>query len=163
MLGPLYSSFFRCHIVPKFAIKTLSNSRGLLSLGCCMCSDSSAKTDPSSVLSHVADHILEHNVRRILVLAGAGISTDSGIPDFRTPGSGLYDNLSQYNLPWPEAVFDLQYFYSDPVPFYSLAKELYPSGRYRPNVAHYFIRLLHEKSRLLRCYTQNIDSLERSM
>lgn len=43
-----------------------------------------------------------------------------------------------------------------------MAKELYPNGHYRPNLVHYFIRLLHEKSRLLRIYTQNIDSLERS-
>ena len=37
----------------------------------------------------------------ILVMAGAGLSTPSGIPDFRSPGSGIYDNLAQYNLPYP--------------------------------------------------------------
>lgn len=35
-------------------------------------------------------------------MAGAGISTSAGIPDFRSPGSGLYDNLSKYKLPYPQ-------------------------------------------------------------
>ena|ERR1700730_10244605 len=43
---------------------------------------------------------------------------------------------------------------------YALAKELYP-GRFRPTLAHSFIRLLHEKSLLHTCFTQNIDTLER--
>ncbi|KAF8562936.1 hypothetical protein P879_11926 [Paragonimus westermani] len=62
-------------------------------------------------------------MRRTLVLTGTGISEDGGIPDFTTPSTGHYENLSQYNLPWPEAVFDLQYFYSDPEPYYSFAKD----------------------------------------
>ena len=33
----------------------------------------------------------------------------AGIPDFRTPGSGLYDNLQKYNLPTPQAIFDLTF------------------------------------------------------
>jgi NAD+-dependent protein deacetylase sirtuin 2 len=39
-------------------------------------------------------------------------------------------------------------------------QELYP-GNFRPTPAHHFIRLLHDKGLLVRCYTQNIDSLER--
>ena len=58
-------------------------------------------------------------------------------------------------------MFDLDYFKLNPRPFYSLAKEIYPSGKYQPNYAHYFLRLLHEKNLLLRVYTQNIDGLER--
>ena len=34
-----------------------------------------------------------------------------GIPDFRSPGTGLYDNLTQYDLPSPQAVFDIGYFH----------------------------------------------------
>ncbi|KAM4667322.1 NAD-dependent protein deacetylase sirtuin-3, mitochondrial [Amazona ochrocephala] len=98
--------------------------------------------------------------RRVVVMAGAGISTPSGIPDFRSPGSGLYSNLEQYNIPYPEAIFELAYFFINPKPFFTLAKELYP-GNYRPNYAHYFLRLLHDKGLLLRLYTQNIDGLER--
>ncbi|CAG8816564.1 8973_t:CDS:1, partial [Racocetra fulgida] len=33
-----------------------------------------------------------------------------GIPDFRSPGTGLYDNLAKYNLPRPEAIFEIGYF-----------------------------------------------------
>ncbi|XP_032919717.1 NAD-dependent protein deacetylase sirtuin-3, mitochondrial isoform X2 [Catharus ustulatus] len=94
-------------------------------------------------------------------MAGAGISTPSGIPDFRSPGSGLYSNLEQYDIPYPEAIFELGYFFVNPKPFFTLAKELYP-GNYRPNSAHYFLRLLHDKGLLLRLYTQNIDGLERA-
>ncbi|XP_023697977.2 NAD-dependent protein deacetylase sirtuin-3, mitochondrial isoform X1 [Paramormyrops kingsleyae] len=111
-------------------------------------------------LEDIARGIREREYEKIVVMVGAGISTPSGIPDFRSPGSGLYDNLQQYNLPYAEAIFDISYFQHNPNPFFALAKELYP-GNYRPNVAHYFVRLLHDKGQLLKLYTQNIDGLER--
>ncbi|XP_065491759.1 NAD-dependent protein deacetylase sirtuin-3, mitochondrial isoform X3 [Caloenas nicobarica] len=112
-------------------------------------------------LRDVAERIRHKECRRVVVMAGAGISTPSGIPDFRSPGSGLYSNLQQYDIPYPEAIFELMYFFANPKPFFTLAKELYP-GNYRPNYAHYFLRLLHDKGLLLRLYTQNIDGLERA-
>ncbi|NXA41085.1 SIR3 deacetylase, partial [Eudromia elegans] len=115
---------------------------------------------PRLGLAAVAEMLRGQERRRVLVMAGAGLSTPSGIPDFRSPGSGLYSNLAQYNIPYPEAIFELNYFFLNPKPFFTLAKELYP-GNYRPNYAHYFLRLLHDKGLLLRLYTQNIDGLER--
>ncbi|XP_044536251.1 NAD-dependent protein deacetylase sirtuin-3, mitochondrial isoform X1 [Gracilinanus agilis] len=112
-------------------------------------------------LQDVADLIRTKACQKVVVMVGAGISTPSGIPDFRSPGSGLYSNLEQYDLPYPEAIFELQFFFHNPKPFFALAKELYP-GNYRPNLAHYFLRLLHDKGLLLRLYTQNIDGLERA-
>ena len=47
---------------------------------------------------------------KIIVMTGAGISTAAGIPDFRSPGTGLYDNLQKYNLPHPQAVFEINFF-----------------------------------------------------
>ncbi|XP_072495688.1 NAD-dependent protein deacetylase sirtuin-3, mitochondrial isoform X1 [Notamacropus eugenii] len=112
-------------------------------------------------LQDIAEMIQTKACQRVVVMVGAGISTPSGIPDFRSPGSGLYSNLEQYDLPYPEAIFELDYFSHNPKPFFTLAKELYP-GNYKPNLAHYFLRLLHDKGLLLRLYTQNIDGLERA-
>ncbi|KAF9142754.1 NAD-dependent protein deacetylase sirtuin-2 [Mortierella sp. GBA39] len=108
----------------------------------------------------IADHILHGKAKKIIVMTGAGISTAAGIKDFRSPGTGLYDDLEKYNLPFPEAVFDLAFFKESPLPFYRLAKHLYP-GQYRPTLTHYLLPLLAKKKILLRSYTQNIDSLER--
>jgi NAD+-dependent protein deacetylase SIR2 len=63
-------------------------------------------------------------------------------------------------LPHPEAVFDISFFRQNPVPFYTLAHELYP-GKYQPTYAHCFLRLLNDKGLLLQVFTQNIDCLER--
>ena len=110
-------------------------------------------------LRGVAEHIRNGKCGNVIVMAGAGISVSAGIPDFRTPGTGLYDNLARYDLPHPTAVFELDFFRENPEPFYLLARELYP-GQYPPTPTHHFVRLLHEKGLLLRCFTQNIDSLE---
>ncbi|CAN0198838.1 unnamed protein product, partial [Ectocarpus fasciculatus] len=93
-------------------------------------------------------------------MVGAGISVSAGIPDFRTPGSGLYDNLQKYKLESPQDIFTLSYFMENPQPFYDLARAMYPS-QFKPTPTHLFIRLLQDKGILRRCYTQNIDTLER--
>lgn len=60
-----------------------------------------------STIHQLTQGIKQGQFKNIIVLTGAGISTSAGIPDFRTPGTGLYDNLQEYGLPYPEAVFDI--------------------------------------------------------
>lgn len=57
-------------------------------------------------------------------------------------------------------MFDIAYFRENPLPFYTLAHELYPS-KYRPTISHSFLKLLADKGLLLKVFTQNIDCLER--
>jgi NAD-dependent SIR2 family protein deacetylase len=54
-------------------------------------------------------------------MTGAGISVSAGVPDFRTPGTDLYDNLKEFDLPRPEAIFDIRYFKENPHAFYRFA------------------------------------------
>lgn len=105
-------------------------------------------------------YILENDCKKIITMAGAGISTSAGIPDFRSPKTGLYHNLEKYDLPHPQAIFELDFFHKNPKPFFVLAKELFP-GKFKPTPCHYFIKLLNDKGKLLRHFTQNIDTLER--
>lgn len=60
--------------------------------------------DLSGAMEYIA------NCSNIIVMTGAGISTSAGIPDFRTPGTGLYSQLEKYNLPNPESIFTLEFF-----------------------------------------------------
>jgi NAD-dependent SIR2 family protein deacetylase len=111
----------------------------------------------------VAEYLRELGARpSVVVLVGAGISTAAGISDFRSQGTGLYSNLQKYDLPRPQAMFNLAYFKESPDAFYELARELWPGMcGHRPTLTHHFIALLHRKGLLLRCFTQNIDGLER--
>ncbi|KAI0195793.1 SIR2 family histone deacetylase, partial [Xylaria flabelliformis] len=112
-------------------------------------------------VSAVADLIRSGRAKRIVVMTGAGISTAAGIPDFRSPKTGLYHNLARLNLPHPEAVFEIDFFRNNPRPFYVLAKELYP-GNFHPTVSHAFMALLAKRKLLRMLFTQNIDCLERA-
>lgn len=98
--------------------------------------------------------------QKILVVCGAGISVAAGIPDFRSPGSGLYSQLKAQGVERPEAVFDIAQFAEDQGrAFYTVAEQLWP-GEFHPTKAHYFLATLARKGLLQRVYTQNIDTLE---
>lgn len=97
--------------------------------------------------------------KRIVILSGAGISVSSGIPDFRSK-NGIYSRLGQYNLRRPTDMFSLDFFRTNPVPFFRFCPEIVPCDRYKPTLTHLFIRVLQDKGKLLRLYTQNIDCLE---
>ncbi|KAG9393389.1 Sirtuin family [Carpediemonas membranifera] len=112
-----------------------------------------------SSLDDVADAVRNGTIKNVVVMTGAGASVPCGIPDFRSPGTGLYENLQEFDLPYPEAMFSLPYFLRRPQPFYTLVQELFP-GKYKPANPHYFVRLLETKGLLQRDYTQNIDGLE---
>lgn len=98
--------------------------------------------------------------KNIIVLTGAGVSVSCGIPDFRS-SDGIYSRLAKDfpNLPDPQAMFDINFFSRDPRPFFKFAREIYP-GQFKPSPCHRFIKMLEQKQKLLRNYTQNIDTLE---
>merc|ERR1712223_661649 len=98
--------------------------------------------------------------KKIIVLTSAGVSVSCGIPDFRSR-DGVYARLAVDfpDLPDPQAMFDIHYFRKDPRPFFKFAKEIYP-GQFEPSPCHKFIKSVENHGKLLRNYTQNIDTLE---
>lgn len=96
--------------------------------------------------------------KRVVLLTGAGISTSAGIPDFRSD-VGIYSQLGECNLPYPEAIFEIGYFKEHPETFCKLAKVLM-GYKPKPTVAHYFIKMLADEGVLLMNFTQNVDGLE---
>ena len=114
----------------------------------------------SLTMEGIAEYIKSGKAKKILIMQGAGISTATGIPDFRSP-NGIYANLADYNLPFPEAVFDIKYFAENPKPFYKLNSE-FVKRNVKPTLAHYFESLLVQKGLVKRIWTQNVDGLERA-
>merc|ERR1719414_809724 len=123
-----------------------------------MLSEDRKKLTNVNTLQDVVELIRKSN--KIIILTGAGVSVSCGIPDFRSR-DGVYARLAVDfpDLPDPQAMFDIHYFRKDPRPFFKFAKEIYP-GQFRPSPCHRFIRCIEKHGRLLRNYTQNIDTLE---
>jgi NAD-dependent SIR2 family protein deacetylase len=98
--------------------------------------------------------------KNIVVLVGAGISVSCGIPDFRS-ANGIYSMVHRMGLqlPEPECLFHIDYFRDDPTPFFQLVKTVFADSP-TPSPTHFFLKLLQDKGKLLRVYSQNIDGLE---
>jgi NAD-dependent deacetylase len=90
----------------------------------------------------------------VVALTGAGISVPSGIPDFRSPGTGLWANVD------PMEVAHIDVFRRDPARFWSFYGQRFQTlDRKQPNRAHYALAELERAGLLHALITQNIDRL----
>lgn len=94
----------------------------------------------------------------IVFFGGAGVSTESGIPDFRSV-DGLYNQ--QYEYP-PETIISHSFYVKNPKEFYRFYKNkmLFPDAK--PNAAHKALAKLEEQGKLKAVITQNIDGLHQA-
>jgi NAD-dependent deacetylase len=95
--------------------------------------------------------------RCTVALTGAGVSVPSGIPDFRTPETGLWENVD------PMEVAHIDVFERDPARFWSYYRPRFHAlGDKEPNAAHEALAELERRGLLAGVVTQNIDRLHRA-
>lgn len=94
---------------------------------------------------------------RIVFFGGAGVSTESGIPDFRSE-DGIFSAIKKYGYP-PEELLSHSFFARKPDIFYRYYKELLMSTEAKPNDAHIALARLEQMGKLSAVVTQNIDGL----
>lgn len=94
--------------------------------------------------------------KRIVFFGGAGVSTESGIKDFRSQ-DGLYKLKSKYGMPY-EVMLSHSYFMEHTDTFYQFYREFMINTEAKPNAAHKFLAEL-EKTKDIAVITQNIDGL----
>ncbi len=94
---------------------------------------------------------------RIVFFGGAGVSTESNIPDFRSE-SGLYQAVSQYGKS-PETMLSHSFFMNNMETFFDYYKNNLIYREAEPNKAHIALARLEEKGKLTAVVTQNIDGL----
>jgi NAD-dependent deacetylase len=93
---------------------------------------------------------------RTVALTGAGISVPSGIPDFRSPGTGLWENVN------PLEVATIDAFHRDTKRFWDFYRPRFAAlGDVRPNPAHAALAELERRGLLEAVITQNVDRLHR--
>ena len=93
--------------------------------------------------------------KRIVFFGGAGVSTESGIPDFRSV-DGLYSQKFEYP---PETIISHSFYLRDPAYFFRFYREkMMPMG-FEPNVTHRVLARWEEEGKLSAVVTQNIDGL----
>lgn len=95
---------------------------------------------------------------RIVFFGGAGVSTESGIPDYRSR-DGIYSR--GYTLP-AETLLSHTYFMQHTQEFYDFYRDVMVHPQAKPNAAHTALAKLEEAGRLLSVVTQNIDGLHRA-
>ncbi len=111
-----------------------------------------AAVDPSRRHATLAEMI--RAARRVVALTGAGISVPSGIPDFRTPGKGLWEKVD------PMEVAHIDAFFRDTRRFWEFYRPRFDQlGSKRPNGAHEALAELERRGLLEAVITQNIDRL----
>ena len=93
--------------------------------------------------------------QRIVFFGGAGVSTESGIPDFRST-DGLYNQ--QYKYP-PETILSRTFFDKYPEEFFKFYREKMICQSAKPNFAHEYLAKLEKEGKLSGIVTQNIDNL----
>ena len=91
----------------------------------------------------------------IVFFGGAGVSTESGIPDFRSK-DGLYNQ--KYDYP-PEEILSHSFFVNHTEEFYKFYKDKLNSLKYEPNITHEVLAKLEKDNKLQAVITQNIDGL----
>ena len=95
------------------------------------------------------------NSRNVVFFGGAGVSTESGIPDFRST-DGLYNQ--KYKFP-PEVILSHDFFFNQMEDFYDFYRDKMLALDAQPNAAHRWLAKLEEKGKLSAIVTQNIDGL----
>ena len=95
--------------------------------------------------------------RRMAFLGGAGLSTESGIPDFRS-SNGVYAALKAYGRP-PEELLSHGFFVRHPDVFFDYYRKYLIRPEAKPNPAHYALARLEQQGKLTAVITQNIDEL----
>lgn len=96
--------------------------------------------------------------KSMVFFGGAGVSTESGIPDFRS-ADGLYNQ--QYSYP-PEEIISHSFFYRDTAEFYRFYRDKMIFEGAKPNAAHLFLARAEEVGKLDCVITQNIDGLHQA-
>lgn len=98
--------------------------------------------------------------RRIVFFGGAGVSTESGIPDFRS-GGGLYSRSTGTSYP-PEEVLSRSFFTRHTAEFFDYYRSHLLHPQARPNPAHLALARLEQRGTLSAVVTQNIDGLHQA-